>query len=65
MRAHQNTRLRTLDNLSLLFAPGSSDGKDAVAVTARVENNGINFEIIHEAAEEGLLGASETLTSRK
>ncbi|KAG8955210.1 hypothetical protein FRC04_009668 [Tulasnella sp. 424] len=39
VRAHQNTRLPTLDNLSLLFVSGGPDGKDVIALTPRAENN--------------------------
>lgn len=48
--ARRDTRLRILDDLSLLFIRGSFDAKDVVAVTPLVDNNRITM---HAAADEG------------
>lgn len=52
MRAHRDARLRTLDDLSLLFVRGSSD---VVAVAVLVANNCITLKTAHTAADEGRL----------
>ncbi|KIO31445.1 hypothetical protein M407DRAFT_19585 [Tulasnella calospora MUT 4182] len=52
-KAHRDSRLRILDDLALLFVPGSSDGEDVVAVTAIVQNKCVTVETIHELAENG------------
>lgn len=62
MTARRDTRLRILDDLSLLFVGGNFDGKDAVAVTPLVDNNGITFETMHAAADEGRLDVVGTAT---
>ncbi|KAG8939137.1 hypothetical protein FRC04_006952 [Tulasnella sp. 424] len=49
VRAQRDARLRTLDDLSILFVRGSSD---VVAVATLVANNCITLKTVHTAAHE-------------